>query len=546
MRQAGGDRCARDGPQAGDAPALREVPGVPVIRRQVDQMKMMAEAHHDELAWRNLADGTELSFGAWHLGSNRLARGLLELGIAPCDRVAIAIGPDEPLAWLVTYAAVHKAGGVAVLVNPRLADREIARILEHAEPAVLVVGSAPEPAQGGTGGVNVPLHAWSTLADADESDVTPEGQGDVADMMYTSGTTGTPKAVVVPHGSPGDVGGAAGAIGGSPPPWHGLGFATSSPFWTTSGALLVYGPMTGGLSGWYLPRFDAYTWLAMVTEQRPVAAFLVPAMVQLLVSDPHFETADLSSLVAVTIGSAPIAIGTLHRLQSRLPNGEVLFGYGMTEFGAVSSVPSGDRGRHLGSVGLPLPGVEVRVVGDDGSDARAGHLGEIAVRGRGPRRRYAGEEASSSTSPSGWLYTGDLGFVDDDGFLWIAGRKKDLVIRGGNNVLPGEVEAGLFEHPDVVEAAVAGVPHPVLGEDVVAWVVPKDPPGLDAAELRAFLLERLADYKVPRRIILLGALPRNEAGKVIKSQLVSSARLADPTATAPVPTPPHEPTGFTR
>ena len=334
----------------------------------------------------------------------------------------------------------------------------------------------------------------------------------MADIAYTSGTTGEPKGVAVRHGD-------LSSIDRVPKRWLGLGFLTCSPFATTSGSLLVCAPMRAGLSGWFLPRFDAARWLAHIAADRPVAAFLVPAMVELIIAAPEFGQADLSSLAAVNIGSAPIAPATLRRFGDRV-DGEVLFGYGMTEFGAVSAMPTGDAGRHLGSVGLPLPGVEVRIVGADGNDAPAGAVGQVAVaKSRRPRSYWCDPAGTADRWHDGWLLSGDLGRLDGDGFLWIEGRVAETIVRGGHNVMPGEVEAALFEHPAVVDAAVAGIPHGVLGEDVAAWVVLREPVATD--DLRSFLLQRLADYKVPRRITVVGALPRNESGKVVRAELVA-------------------------
>jgi acyl-CoA synthetase (AMP-forming)/AMP-acid ligase II len=192
----------------------------------------------------------------------------------------------------------------------------------------------------------------------------------------------------------------------------------------------------------------------------------------------------------------------------------------MTEFGAVTAMPMGDGGRHLGSVGVPLPGVELRIVAPDGATLPPGAAGQVAIGGTRCQRAYVADPAERDQIwVDGWLMSGDLGYVDTDGHLWIVGRQKEIIIRGGHNVVPAEVESVLFEHPAVTEAAVAGVAHPVLGQDVAAWVVLRRPASID--ELRSFLLARLADYKVPRRITVVSALPRNESGKVLKSRLAA-------------------------
>jgi acyl-CoA synthetase (AMP-forming)/AMP-acid ligase II len=486
---------------------------------QPELVARLAASFPDAVAWRNLADGEELTLADWHLRSNRLARGLQGLGVGQGDRVGLLIGNAEPLRWLISYLGIHKAGAVAVPLLARLGPLELSRILRDAGATVALcsevvpeVRTTVRTVVGTVPGADLP---WDALLSPDDRDLEPvTGPDDVADIMYTSGTTGRPKGVVVRHGG-------LSSTARVPSTWLGLGFLTSSPFATTSGSLLVTGPLRGGLSGWFLPRFSAEAWLDAVETNRPVSAFLVPAMVELIVACPRLATADVSSLAVVTVGSAPIAAATLRRFGESLPAADVLCGYGMTEFGAVTAVPMGDGGRHLGSVGVALPGVEIRITGADGATLSAGDTGEVTIRGSAPPRAALSDHdrGGEEKGGEGWLHSGDLGYVDGDGHLWIVGRQKEIIIRGGHNVVPGEVEAALYEHPAVLEAAVAGVPHPVLGEDVAAWVVVRDDASVE--ELRAFLLGRLADFKVPRRITVVAVLPRNESGKVLKSGLVA-------------------------
>ena len=222
-----------------------------------------------------------------------------------------------------------------------------------------------------------------------------------------------------------------------------------------------------------------------------------------------------------TVGSAPLAPFVLERLQERMPTAMVSNNYGMTEAGSVYCLmPPGEAVKRPGSVGKPLPPAEIRCADADGQAVAAGEVGQVRLRIPGRPREYFGDpEATARTWVDGWLVTGDLGRVDEDGYLYIVGRSKDVIIRGGNNIHPTDVEHVIELHPAVREVAVVGVAHPVLGEDVVAFVVLRPGAQATADDLRAHTLEQLAAYKVPRQWQFVDELPRNATGKVVKDQL---------------------------
>jgi acyl-CoA synthetase (AMP-forming)/AMP-acid ligase II len=498
----------------------------------------MARRDADAIAYRDLDAATRITFGEWDTRSNQLARALVGAGITPGDRVAIYLPSDEALRWIVAYAAVHKAGAVVVPTNTRLSVPEVTTILGHAEAsAIITCGALLETARAvrhavpsirflvSAGGPDTAIdgagvHDYDTfLAGADTADLqVPRTLDDLADIMYTSGTTGLPKGVAVRHRN-------VAMIPNHEPNWSGAGWIHGAPMFTFAGIAFIYNPMKMGLVGLYLPRFDAGRWLALVADEQPQMAFLVPAMAELLVAHPEFGVPDLSSLRAVSIGSAPLAPQTLLTLQERLPDATVSNSYGMTEAGpAYIVMPKDQVTKRIGSVGKPVGPMQLKVVRDDGSICDPREVGELLTRMEGAQREYyKDEDATASTwTEDGWLRSGDLAFLDEDGFLYIAGRKKDMIIRGGHNVYPTDIEAVLLEHPDVQEAAVVGIPHPVLGEDIAAYVVLRPDATLTADPLLAFCAERLADYKRPRQLHFTAELPRNATGKVMKHKLVEA------------------------
>ncbi len=504
---------------------------------QVDQLRYMAREHGDQVAYRNLGDDTAITFTEWDERSNQLARYLVARGVAKGDRVSIYLPSDEVLRWIVAYAAVHKAGAVAVPTNTRLTKRELVTILGHAEiSAMFTTADLLETADAVRSEVpsfSLIVSAGGAPADADAAtaptvdfDIAQSSEDvagfqvsidadDLADIMYTSGTTGLPKGVAVRHRN-------IAMIPNTEAPWSNLGWMHGAPLFTFAGLSFVYNPMKMGLIGFYLPKFDATRWMELIERERPPMAFLVPAMAELLVSRPDFEDHDLGSLAMVSIGSAPLAPSTLQRLQERLPGATVSNSYGMSEAGpAFITMPKDQASKRLGSVGKPNAPLEAKIVDDAGNEVPAGDVGELLTRMPGRQREYYKDEAATENTwtPDGWLRSGDLGYIDADGYLYLVGRKKDLIIRGGHNVYPTDIEAAILEHPEVQEAAVIGVPHKVLGEDIAAFVVRTPGSTLTAAQLKDFCTERLADYKRPREIHWETELPRNATGKVVKHQL---------------------------
>jgi acyl-CoA synthetase (AMP-forming)/AMP-acid ligase II len=504
-----------------------------------DHLARMAEEFGDRRAFA-VVDVGSMTFAEWDGAANAMARRLLAAGLEPGARVGIHLHPELALPWLVSYSAAHRAGGVAVPMNPRLAPAEVAHMLEHSG-ATAVVADGDLLRRDGESGAGrlvalidagaedgalpppdspVPVLGWSEATAGDRSPFqAPRRSEDLADILYTSGTTGRPKGVAVRHSN-------GSMIGAVEPNWTGAGWLHASPLFTFAGIALVYTPMKLGLQVIYQPRFDAERWLRVVEDERPMAVFLVPTMAHLLIDHPRFPEADLSSVQMCSVGSAPLAPYVVERLQEKMPDALVSNNYGMTEAGSAYCVmPKGEAVKRPGSVGQIAPPAVARIVDDHDQELPPDVVGEVRLQMPGRQREYFEDpEATAEMWRDGWLVTGDLGKIDEDGYLYIVGRSKDVIIRGGNNVHATDVEHALVQHEGVKEVAVVGAPHPVLGEDVVAFVVLHPGVRADPEELRVFGLEHLADYKVPRQFVFVDELPRNPTGKVVKLEL--RARLS--------------------
>jgi acyl-CoA synthetase (AMP-forming)/AMP-acid ligase II len=475
-----------------------------------------------------------LTFAAWDTRSDRLATALVAAGVRVGDRVALAFDNADADRFSVGYFATLKAGAVAVPLGVRLVEAEVDVILRHSAPTAVITDARRRAELAGRSEdltLFGPEDYDRAIATAGPAPVLsrPLSDGDLCDILYTSGTTGAPKGVASTHGDVSIL--AVGALGDRP----GATFLHAIPIFTFAGTqAMQLMPLCAGMSTVVMHRFDARRYLALVAAHRAAVTFAVPSMLRLCVdahdATPPAERADTSSMRLCIFGSAPMPPSTLQRLPDLFARAHLINIYGLTESGgATCAMPPGEALRRPTSVGKPVPPVQVRIVvaenADEGTsavrEAAPGEVGEIWLRGRSrPRSYFKDAEATRKTfDADGWLHTGDIGHLDADGYLYLDDRRRDLVIRGGLNIFPSEIDALLHAHPAVLEAAVVGVPHDVLGEDLRAYVVLR--PGMQASadELRAHLSTRIADYKVPRQFRFIDALPRNALGKVVKRQL---------------------------
>jgi long-chain acyl-CoA synthetase len=483
-----------------------------------DFLAHAADDHGDRLAVE-LGD-RGLTYAELDALAGRTAAFLVAHGVAPGDRVGLML-PNLP-EFPVLYYGIVRAGGVVVPMNPLLKPREIAHYVRDSGMALLLAwDSVADQARAGAEGTGTPVvpivpGGLEDLLGAhpDPAPSTPREDDDLAVILYTSGTTGVPKGAMLTHANlarnaeitartlarftPDDV------VMGCLPLFHAFGQACAMNAAVVAGARLTL-----------LARFDAAEALRTIEEQGVTVFEGVPTMYSAMLAerlnDPHEH--DTSSLRLCVSGGASLPVEVLHVFETVFAC-IVLEGFGMSETSPVASFNHPDRPRKPGSVGTPIEGVEMCVLSpEDG-------VGELCVRGHNVMAGYWGRpDATAETVVDGWLHTGDLARVDDDGYYYIVDRKKDLIIRGGFNVYPREIEEVLYEHPGVAEAAVIGVPHATLGEEVAAVVTLR--PGTESCddELREFVRRRVAPYKYPREIRIVDALPKGPTGKILKRQI---------------------------
>ena len=473
-------------------------------------------------------DDLVIPYAALAQGAARLAGWLTELGVQPGDRVVLTM-PNLPQ-FPIIYYGILWSGGVVVPMNPLFKSREVAFTLRDSDARVVFAWEGmAEEARAGAAEVGVPFIEVGAgfsaeLGKHEPIDLVARDDSDTAVVLYTSGTTGTPKGAELTHANmarnaeetvhlvdarTGDV------VFGGLPLFHSFGQTCGMNMAVSCGAALTL-----------LPRFDPAKALEIFERDRVTIMEGVPTMYVALVNHPD-KSADISSLRVSVSGGASLPVEVLRGFESAY-DAILLEGYGLSETSPVASFNHPDRERKAGSIGQPIAGVEFRLVTPDFADVPEGEIGEIAIKGHNVMKGYLNRpDATAEVMRDGWFRTGDLARRDDEGYYYIVDRAKDMIIRGGYNVYPREVEEVLYEHPAVATAAVIGVPDATHGEEIAAAVTLK--PGATASpdELREYVKERVAAYKYPRIVWVTEAMPMTPTGKILKREIKVPEGLRD-------------------
>ncbi len=460
---------------------------------------------------------TTLTYAQFDELAGRAAGRMAALGVQPGERVGLML--PNLLEFPVLFYGALRLGAVAVPMNPLLKGREIAHYTGDSGMVLLWAHEsvASEDTAQAADGCRVETVSAGLISGLVEEPV-PYVENDDADtavILYTSGTTGTPKGAELTHGGldrnlrvcindlmtidERDV------IMGCLPLFHVFGLTCGLNASVAAAALIVL-----------IPRFDAQVVLDSIGANDVTIFEGVPTMYTALAHLPDAQPAKVATLRLCSSGGAALPGEVVRAFEAKY-GARILEGYGLSETSPVASFNRVEQAK-IGSIGTPIPGVEFKLVNDDGSETPVGDVGEICIRGHNVMKGYWNrpEATAEAIDPDGWFHSGDMGKVDDDGFYYIVDRKKELIIRGGFNVYPREIEEVLYEHPAVREAAVIGLPHDTHGEEVGAAVALH--PGSDVTEddIRAYVKERVAPYKYPRVVWFLDDLPKGGTGKILK------------------------------
>ena len=487
-----------------------------------------------------LVDGaTRLDWCAFENRVARIASGLRALGVGEGDRVAMLAHNSGR--YVEFFFAVVWAGGVAVPVNTRWAVPEVRYALDDSgarwlvvDPDHLEVGRALRDDGAALDALILAADAdvqaegaahWEALAESPRAEDAQRGGEDLACLFYTGGTTGRSKGVMLTHANL--VANSLTAMINMDIRADSVHLHTSPMFHVAGGARLFSVTLAAGTHV-VLPRFDVDAFLDAVEQERVTITIIVPTMLARLVRHPELERRDLSSLRLLCYGASPMPEAVLREALERMPGIRLLQSYGMTELSPVATVLTpeyhtfeGPNAGRTASAGRPVYNADVMIAGEDGEPLPGGAIGEVCVRGPMVMKGYWNlPELTAETLRGGWMHTGDAGYLDADGFLFVVDRLKDMIVSGGENVYSAEVEDAIYLHPDVAECAVIGVPDEQWGEAVHAVVVPKAEAMLDEDAIVAHCRARIAGFKCPRSVdIRRTELPKSGPGKILKTDL---------------------------
>lgn len=466
-----------------------------------------------------------------HADTLRLANALKHLGIRKGDRVIVQM-PNCPEVFQ-SFLAVYTLGAVIVPINFMVGDAETAFIYQNSGAKAIISSNLflPKIEACRRNAPNIehiilidaqvppPTLAYHQLLarHSDDCPIEPVADDDLAALIYTAGTTGTPKGVMHTHKSL--LTNARMQVDTVDLP-SGLTAVVVLPMCHSYGiASMNFGMLKGGGKAVVLDSFDIDKLFAAIEKHKANSLAAVPTMYVFMLLHPDPRKYDLSSMKYWICGSAPLTQETWNRFKE-VYGGEITEGWGLTEAGANNSANPLQGAKKVGSIGRPMNGTRMKVVDDLGNELPPGQQGEIIISGPMLMKGYwQNPQETAKVLRDGWLYTGDVGYRDEEGYFFITERKKDLIIKGGENIAPREVEEVLFTHPKVVEAAVVGVPDEVYGENIKAWVVLR--PGQEATseEIIEFCQTRLKRFKSPREVAFLPALPKNLVGKILRKEL---------------------------
>jgi long-chain acyl-CoA synthetase len=487
---------------------MTEVSTIPDLLR-----KRAAEARHSPAL---IVDGRgSMSYGEWEARSNAIARGLAARDVVAGDRVALFFENSEWLEFAVAYFGVLKAGGVAIPLSSRFTGPELAAILDRSAATGVVWGkNAPD---GHRWHATVEQLEWQQSSEPFRVDVLPE---DVAEILYTSGTTGLPKGVACRHLH---VVLPLTQQAGWPPPWWaacaGGVYLHMNAVSTAAGQLRLFEPLGHTpMTTLALPIFDPGRFCQLAAEHQAAVVQLVPATASAILDSGAWRHHDLSAVRVVSLGCAHLPVSLVPRLAAAFPGARLVNMYELTEarYSGTSFVYDGTRSE---SVGRPHGATQLAVTDAAGGALPPGATGEVRLRWSGlrPQHYYRDAGATASVFVNGWTRTGDVGYLDDDGDLYLTDRLKDVIIKGGMNISTVEVENALRRHPHVTDCAIFGIPDMSYGEEVAAAIVSHQP--LSLSDVRGFLGAKLAAHKIPTKLLRLTELPRNRSGKVLKNDL---------------------------